>query len=330
MERLGYIDIAKFIGVTLMIVCHAGMHNMATSIIYAFHMPLFFFLSGYLYSRKGSAKVDFWNGVKKRSRSILIPYFIFALILCFGTKKLADWPLLIYASRDALYASSTFTALWFLPCFFISSVLFLLLTKVRRKSELAYYSSAVGIVLVGFFLSLYRSNLPYGYPWNFDAALVGVGIMVLGSDARSRGASVLNPKWGGVFLLLGICFSLFNLPESLTKGNPHVEMSVSSWGNPLLFILNATLLSMATIVVSKLLESRCNRSVVSLMSFYGANTIVVLCLHGTILKLFQIAFKPFHLSGTIYAIVITIVCLAILYHIIKFINSELPNIVGRK
>ena len=58
MERLGYIDIVKFIGIFLMVLCHAGMHNGATSVIYAFHMPLFFFISGYMFNPKKKRKVS--------------------------------------------------------------------------------------------------------------------------------------------------------------------------------------------------------------------------------------------------------------------------------
>lgn len=135
---------------------------------------------------------------------------------------------------------------------------------------------------------------------------------------------------GGVLLITGIILSMFNLPESLTEGNPHVEMSISSYGNPLLFLFVSSVLCKAIIIISKELDKRLNKKLVQIIVFYGSNTITVLCVHGIIVRLFNMAFKTFGLEGTSYSIIVTLICFAILYPIIIFINKEMPCIVGRK
>ena len=70
-KRIQYLDIAKAIGIILVIIGHISQNEIITSVIYSFHMPLFFILSGYLY-HKGNTK----NKIKK----ILIPYFLFSII----------------------------------------------------------------------------------------------------------------------------------------------------------------------------------------------------------------------------------------------------------
>ena len=53
MERLVFIDNAKGIGIILMILGHIpNMPEFFHSWIYSFHMPLFFFISGYLFNEK--------------------------------------------------------------------------------------------------------------------------------------------------------------------------------------------------------------------------------------------------------------------------------------
>ena len=52
-KRLEWIDLAKGIGIILMIIGHmpsipSAVHNW----IFSFHMPLFFFLSGYMFKKK--------------------------------------------------------------------------------------------------------------------------------------------------------------------------------------------------------------------------------------------------------------------------------------
>lgn len=47
-KRLDYLDVAKGIGILLVILghCQLGRIGRAHSLIYSFHMPLFFFISG--------------------------------------------------------------------------------------------------------------------------------------------------------------------------------------------------------------------------------------------------------------------------------------------
>ncbi len=129
--------------------------------------------------------------------------------------------------------------------------------------------------------------------------------------------------------MIGIGLSFYNLPESLTQGNPHVEMSVSSYGNPVLFTLNLSLLCVAIVILAKEIENRWEGAVLKKLQFYGANTIIILCVHGSILKFFQLTLKSFHFREPYMPLVMTLVCFTLLPPIIHFINSEMPNIVGR-
>lgn len=45
-ERILYVDIAKFVGITLMVIGHSGLTGYLENWIYAFHMPFFFLISG--------------------------------------------------------------------------------------------------------------------------------------------------------------------------------------------------------------------------------------------------------------------------------------------
>lgn len=52
-SRLNYIDIAKGIGILMVIVGHCGsLPSPITKAIFSVHMPLFFILSGYFYNPK--------------------------------------------------------------------------------------------------------------------------------------------------------------------------------------------------------------------------------------------------------------------------------------
>ena len=80
-SRLEYVDVAKGIGIICTIIGHTFTGTMTARVIYTFHMPMFFFISGYLYHEK-KTKDLFAKSVKR----LLVPCFanvpLFFGILC--------------------------------------------------------------------------------------------------------------------------------------------------------------------------------------------------------------------------------------------------------
>lgn len=69
-----------------------------------------------------------------------------------------------------------------------------------------------------------------------------------------------------------------NLPDSLTIGNPHVEMAVGAYGNPFLFIITALLLCTSLIVLLGVIKI--NNRISHFIVFIGRNSMAFLCIHG--------------------------------------------------
>ena len=73
-SRYEWVDVAKSLGLDLMVIGHMSLllpHW--TKIIYTFHMPIFFVLSGMLHTNK-----DFKQTLNKVWRSLILPYLIIA------------------------------------------------------------------------------------------------------------------------------------------------------------------------------------------------------------------------------------------------------------
>lgn len=77
-ERDILVDIARGIGMFAVIVGHTIPNCYLKNLIYAFHMPLFFFLSGYLYRLNYEKSLIF---VKRKFMKLITPYTITALVL---------------------------------------------------------------------------------------------------------------------------------------------------------------------------------------------------------------------------------------------------------
>ena len=75
-DREAWIDWAKVLLIFMMVVCHAGLRGTSQQIIYIFHMPAFFIISGYLF------RPHHWKNVLIR---YCIPVLFFSFInLCYN------------------------------------------------------------------------------------------------------------------------------------------------------------------------------------------------------------------------------------------------------
>ena len=75
-NRINAIDVAKGIGILCIVLGHIVPNSYVARWLYAFHVPLFFLLSGFTYSLKEDKKAFYLNKAKR----LLLPYLIFAVI----------------------------------------------------------------------------------------------------------------------------------------------------------------------------------------------------------------------------------------------------------
>ncbi len=72
-DKNNYFSIAKALGIILMVIGHVGMSDFSIRYIYMFHMPLFFFCSGYFLKQPNSI-YDMKSYVLRRIKRLYIPY----------------------------------------------------------------------------------------------------------------------------------------------------------------------------------------------------------------------------------------------------------------
>lgn len=74
-SRVKWIDALRGIGMCLVIIGHMTIPEVVRRCIFSFHMPLFFFLSGYLFKNRCSMK---W--IARKVDCLLVPYVIYSFI----------------------------------------------------------------------------------------------------------------------------------------------------------------------------------------------------------------------------------------------------------
>jgi len=173
-KRIAYIDICKTIGIVAMIMGHIGFGKLFDIFIHLFHMPLFFFITGFLYKDEYSMK----NYLVKKFRTLIIPYFSFSVfhiiisILLGETEKNSISPFLFFYTNRIPIAG----ALWFLMSLFVACICF---GFINRISNWIIKTALVSLItLTG---HLYRTICSFYLPFGLGPSMVGIGFMYLGN-----------------------------------------------------------------------------------------------------------------------------------------------------
>lgn len=125
-ERSQSIDIAKGILIILVVAGHAqadGVHD----IIFLFHMPLFFIISGFLMKREKLTEIDY---LIRKIKQLMIPYAVYLaldMLIVRRTVSVRDW---IYAIWGGRAVTGVY---WYMTCYLFA--LFLLSILVKRFSD---------------------------------------------------------------------------------------------------------------------------------------------------------------------------------------------------
>ena len=132
-KRLDYNDLAKSLGMLTILWGHIRLTGWSNDFVYAWHIPLFFFLSGMVFNKRKYA--DFKTFFMKKVKSLLVPYAIFS-ILTWGV-----WAVFTFVSHNNVESywmplAQTFIAqgsggflvhnvpLWFVTCLFVIEIVY--------------------------------------------------------------------------------------------------------------------------------------------------------------------------------------------------------------
>ncbi|WP_206537374.1 acyltransferase family protein [Listeria grandensis] len=138
---MAWIDTAKGIGIFLVVWGHFYASDTLKIMIYGFHMPLFLFLSGYLYKVK---EIHFLPWLRKKSKQLLLPFFLFqalTLLVVNGLSLVASGEL--YESPITLLTQFFYldgdvgfnSPLWFLVVLFNVELIFYLFNRFIKKGQ---------------------------------------------------------------------------------------------------------------------------------------------------------------------------------------------------
>ena len=269
-ERIKWIDVAKGIGIILVIIGHVSINANINNFIYSFHMPLFFIISGFLYKPKK-------NFVKNKAKSILIPYFVFSIISFiywlfierfFRNQQNSPLNLFfnIFLARggDDNYLFNV--VMWFLPCLFLTEILFdFLVNRVKYKyvKYIIITSSIIGFI----FSRISNVRLPFC----FDICFSAIVFFYVGFYLKNKVKDKMNlPKKNILYYI--ILIMLFFSVVILSKLEHGANMNNLSYKYYSIFYITAIIGFYMIYMISNKINIKC-------LKWIGSNSLYIMVIH---------------------------------------------------
>lgn len=288
-NREMWLDIAKFFGITLVVLNHMNIKiPLVTFFGGMFYMPVFFVAAGYTYRNKGESFKTFAFGKAKR---LLIPYavcnvflFLFFMVLnrrfskpsflgmfysrSMMMKATSEWNMALMSNLNA--------PTWFLTCIFLCLCIYFVIDRKftdAKKRRIAVLAAMAAGVLI-------RKVSPVLLPWSIENALFFTGMLEAGRFLKEKGLSWFRKnEWIYVNLLI-----LF-VALSYIQGS--VNVSISEYGRSMpLYFLTGTAGSILCMKAAELTEKYL-KILAKPLAFVGRHTLPILCWHLFLIEIIE-------------------------------------------
>lgn len=339
-QRIEWIDFSKAICIYLVVLGHALSYNVPKecflrNFIYLFHLPVFFFVSGYLFRIKEEGK-RFLPFLLSCFKSLIIPYLFLNLVTI-----ALNGPFLLYHSfshpssyyllgHDHTLKQSLFYFLighgyapsgpaWFLVCLFWIKVQMYFIRMFCDKFQLLL------AILYGF-VAFY---FPWRLYWDIDASFMAMPIFILGNLSKKHLSNLINKRFS-ILALLSV-FIVTLVSTVLLTFVQHKEAMFSrlfgTYG--FLFYVGAFTGIMMIISLSKLLE-RWNNKIVALIS---SGSIIIMGLHGVFYQYTLLAMRRMTFLSNLelnipLKVIVCIIVLAEMYLPIVLLQKYCAQFLG--
>ncbi|MBW3095523.1 acyltransferase family protein [Bifidobacterium sp. 64T4] len=287
--RLTALDSLRGFGILLVVLGHTSQSAGLIHWIFSFHMPLFFIISGMLFHER-----QFLDSVKKKAVRLLVPY------LFFGTITLAYWALIERRLRGSNVSVTNALAniplaragvddypqnavLWFLPCLFVTEMLFLgVFTFVKSKKFVRHDWTVAATLAVISFLSImvmHSFDLPieqFRLPWTLDIVPFSMLFYCIGYllsrflmpfMQKARLQTLLRVVYAAIGVA-GLC--LLWAFDELTGLS--VNLNGASTSNPFWMLCAALLGFISSLMLCIAIDCR-------LLQFLGRVSLTIMCVH---------------------------------------------------
>lgn len=308
-KRVNDIDILKGMLILFVVIGHYPfIEPSLKQIIFWFHMPLFFVISGYLFKRRETNDIAFY---KITNRKYIIPYIsYFLLVIIFIERNLSLKSIIkfLYGGRmqQGVY--------WFIPCLVITIVVFnFLLNKCSKKINITiFFAASIIASLESLVFSITGKII--NLPLNIDVCLLTLVYFSIGFYLKDIINKIIygDVKYKFIYLFSAILCSVFIILSLTNKFGYIIDLKYSKYSN---IILNLLLPLIFGIILIKLSTIINKTFIDNIFIFLGRNTLSIMFLHVPINSLLL---SYFNYGMIVYVLNALIVSIAFNFIVKKF------------
>lgn len=328
-NRIGYIDMAKGLAIILVIVGHSSfVPHMVKIMLYIFHIPLFFFLSGFTLNVR---KYETFSGYfLNKLKGLVVPFFLlnifvflFQLFVMYPDQVLSFNILhfikqLLISDRLHIYFQ-----LWFLNVLFLAHVFSYFILK--RGWNLGQWMIIILTLFVLVYLGQKIYEKEYYLIWNIDLVPVAMIFILLGVWTKNNLHRL--EKYFSVYFLpvVGVLTVVVGGMNYRLSGNQIVDLYYQQIGNHFLFYIAAisgiwsVLIFFKTLPESSIMKSIGQKTLI----YYGVHSPIVLVLVEKLVKELSARYTGIFVNQyitTVFVVILTILGCELIVRIFRGTN----------
>lgn len=337
-ERTIWIDYLKVIGIWLVVLGHRDLLDTDyTQLIYCFHMPLFFVISGYL-----AGDSSFRQSVMKETNRLLMPFIATSTILLLieGLKWVLvsvrhhDIALIVKNFLPTIYGSilgmrygteslhPVCAPLWFLITLFCVKSLHTMLYSIK-------WHVFAGVLCV--FMSIILSYIHIQIVLPVVISVLAYPFFLLGTLLKQVDFKCVNSRMGGAkeWTLLSIAIILLIGTIVISNTNGRVEMAKFNLGNsPLLYYLASITGSFCLILLCRFLFL--GAKLFDGIKVLSSGTMIILGFHLLLIDIIEQVFQLLGISTNtnVVGLIISMLVMVLSVPMINFTKRKFPILLG--
>jgi polysaccharide biosynthesis protein PslL len=280
-QRLQWVDVLKGIGILTVVVGH--IWQAPSKYLLLFHMPLFFFVSGYLYKPVADNK----KYLIKKSLQLLVPYISFLISISFVmfltslnsqsfNESLFDFfKKLLQGIYGGKLLNGWFGVFWFVTCLYLTQQLYNILYQKFGKNKFQFLMVMILFYTLAYVNSIYFNNITF--PWS--ANVVAMAILFYYSGHVFSGIVIKNKLF---FLIPTFCIFISYIIANYTNLNLGLNMKYEIYGTPIINLVIAISCILILRDVANIIGMKHFSFLKSILSELGQASLVIMFLHQLI------------------------------------------------
>ena len=294
-NRIVWVDMLKGVAILAVMIGHIVPYTYIGDFVYSFSIPLFIFISGYLFKRYNSFK----EFLTHKFKSLLIPYLVFGLpfpiVIAFYNVAYADGSYSPFSAADYFYAllqelynyiiQIRYQVIWYLAMIFLVNVVMYFILLIRHR----WVQIAIILILLTTGAIYYHFG---GKPliWNIDTVIMALPFFYVGHLLLDNGKCAVRitemkkSRAALLFVVFLIGNIVFNLLTHYISGES-LDMYFCQYGVLPLTYISAFCGIFAFMILSIILRSR-------VVEFFGRHSLIYFILHQGVLYLLNLYILP--------------------------------------